>query len=47
MPPATRHLTEDKDAEGFDFLGHADLWIMPTWPGISLSQAAISPIVSA
>ena len=33
--------------EGFDFLGHADLWIMPTWPGISLSQAAISPIVSA
>jgi len=28
-------------------LGHADLWIMPTWPGISLSQAAISPIVSA
>jgi hypothetical protein len=21
MPPATRHLTEDKDAEGFDFLG--------------------------
>ena len=27
MPPATRHLTEDKDAEGFDFLGFHHRWV--------------------
>ena len=43
----TRIVHLEAGGEGFDFLGHADLWIMPTWPGISLSQAAISPIVSA
>jgi RNA-directed DNA polymerase len=27
MPSATRHLTEDKDAEGFDFLGFHHRWV--------------------
>ena len=52
LAPRGLAFNEDKTkivhlSDGFDFLGHADLWIMPTWPGISLSQAAISPIVSA
>ena len=27
MPSATRHLTKDKDAEGFDFLGFYHRWV--------------------
>jgi hypothetical protein len=33
--------------EGFDFLGHADLRVMPTSQGNSLSAAAIGPVRSA
>ena len=36
-----------KGQDGFVFLCHADLWIMPTSLGSPLSQAAICPIVSA
>jgi RNA-directed DNA polymerase len=39
------HLTEG--GEGFDFLGHADLRVMPTSQGNSLSAAAIGPVRSA
>jgi hypothetical protein len=33
--------------QGFDFLGHADLRVMPTSRRISLSGAAIGPMRSA
>ncbi len=33
--------------DGFDFLGHADLRVMPTSEGDSLSAAAIGPVRSA
>ena len=52
LAPMGLRLSEEKTKivhidEGFDFLGHADLRVMPTSQGNSLSAAAIGPVRSA